>query len=327
VQPGVEGRVEEHEFEALGRAGRHPGQGVGTLHPHGRSAQRCLAARRLRPAPDRAPAAPPRPHRATPPRTRARRCRRRHPDNASRSRSWPSQLNKVSRTRSGVGRRPGRSATGSLLRFHCPPISAPRAGCGAAAATAWPRRPHCRTAMPSRGHQRLGLADREFAVVEDAGRQHRVGAADADAFGQVFECADAARRDHRHRHRIADGARQLEIEADLGAVAVHAGEQDLAGSASAICRAQPTASSPVLLAATVGVDIPARPAGLRVGALPALGIDGHHDALRTVLLAGASRITCGLATAAELKLTLSAPALSSGARLRPCARRRPRSAG
>jgi len=48
------------------------------------------------------------------------------PANASRqrqpSRSCPSQLNSVSRTLSGVGRKPGRSATGSLLRFHCPPM-------------------------------------------------------------------------------------------------------------------------------------------------------------------------------------------------------------
>ena len=33
-------------------------------------------------------------------------------------RSWPSQLNRVSRTRSGVGRSPGTWGTGSLVRFH-----------------------------------------------------------------------------------------------------------------------------------------------------------------------------------------------------------------
>ena len=38
------------------------------------------------------------------------------------SRSWPSQLNSVSRTRSGVGLRPGLSRTGSFVRFHCPPM-------------------------------------------------------------------------------------------------------------------------------------------------------------------------------------------------------------
>ena len=37
-------------------------------------------------------------------------------------RSCPSQLNRVSRTRSGVGRRPGASGTGSRRRFHWPPM-------------------------------------------------------------------------------------------------------------------------------------------------------------------------------------------------------------
>ena len=36
--------------------------------------------------------------------------------------SEPNQLNRVSRTRSGVGRKPGWVGTGSLLRFHRPPM-------------------------------------------------------------------------------------------------------------------------------------------------------------------------------------------------------------
>jgi hypothetical protein len=48
------------------------------------------------------------------------------PANRSRQRwpssRWPSQLNSVSRTRSGVGRRPSRSSTGSGVRFQSPPI-------------------------------------------------------------------------------------------------------------------------------------------------------------------------------------------------------------
>ncbi|CAM2182673.1 hypothetical protein PSAC2689_40478 [Paraburkholderia sacchari] len=38
------------------------------------------------------------------------------------SRRWPSQLKSVSRTRSGVGRRPSRSSTGSGVRFQSPPM-------------------------------------------------------------------------------------------------------------------------------------------------------------------------------------------------------------
>ena len=37
-------------------------------------------------------------------------------------RSCPSQLNRVSRTRLGVGRRPSWAGTGSLERFHRPPM-------------------------------------------------------------------------------------------------------------------------------------------------------------------------------------------------------------
>ena len=43
----------------------------------------------------------------------ANRSRQRRP-----SRSWPSQLNSVSRTRSGVGRKPGTEATGIQVRRH-----------------------------------------------------------------------------------------------------------------------------------------------------------------------------------------------------------------
>ena len=51
-------------------------------------------------------------------------------------------------------------------------------------------------------HQRFGLPDGEFPVMEDAGGEHRVGAAEADAVGQVFERADTARGDHRDRHGV-----------------------------------------------------------------------------------------------------------------------------
>src|SRR5918998_78910 len=43
--------------------------------------------------------------------------------------------------------------------------------------------------------------------------------------------SDAAARDDRHVHGVRDGPRQLELVAVLGAVAVHAGEKDLAGAA------------------------------------------------------------------------------------------------
>ena len=60
------------------------------------------------------------------------------PANASRQhqpvKSCPSQLNKVSRTRSGVGRRPTLEATSSRVRLHCPPMMRTWPGARAAAA-------------------------------------------------------------------------------------------------------------------------------------------------------------------------------------------------
>ena len=84
--------------------------------------------------------------------------------------------------------------------------------------------------MPSRASSALASRDGELAEMEDARGEHRIGTADADAVGQVLERADPARGDHRHRHRVGDRPRQLEVEAALRAVAVHAGEQDLAGA-------------------------------------------------------------------------------------------------
>jgi hypothetical protein len=79
------------------------------------------------------------------------------------------------------------------------------------------------------------------------------------------------------RHRIGDGARQRQVEADLGAVAVHAGQQDLAGAQASIWRAHSMASSPVFLRPPwVKTSQRRAPVGL-------LGVDGHHDALRADL--------------------------------------------
>src|SRR5450830_86003 len=76
-------------------------------------------------------------------------------------------------------------------------------------------------------HEALGFLHGVLAIVEDAGRQHRVRAALDDAVGQVLQAAHAARGDHGHADGIGHGARQFQVEAGLGAVAVHAGQQQL----------------------------------------------------------------------------------------------------
>ena len=50
-----------------------------------------------------------------------------------------------------------------------------------------------------------------------------------DALDEMIERADPTRGDHRHRHRIREGT-GAEVEALLCAVAIHGGEQDLAGA-------------------------------------------------------------------------------------------------
>ena len=67
--------------------------------------------------------------------------------------------------------------------------------------------------------------------MEDRGGEHgRGGMAVADARDQVIEVADAAGGNHRHRHRVGDGARQRDVKTPPGAVAVHRGQQNLAGA-------------------------------------------------------------------------------------------------
>ena len=106
-------------------------------------------------------------------------------------------------------------------------------------------------------------------------------------------------------HRVADRARQLEVEADLGAVAVHAGEQDLAGAALGHAPRPVHRVEAGVLAPAVGVDVPARRRPARAWRRSRRRCTARRTCRE------ASRITSGSATAAELKLTLSAPALSS----------------
>ena len=56
----------------------------------------------------------------------------------------------------------------------------------------------------ARRHQRFGLRHRVLAVVEDARREHGIGAADLDALGEVLERAHAARPDRAHNLVAAD---------------------------------------------------------------------------------------------------------------------------
>ncbi len=80
------------------------------------------------------------------------------------------------------------------------------------------------------GHIVLGLPYGILAKVKDRCRQHRGGVAVADAFNQMIKVADPAGGDHRHGHRVCHGAGQCDVETLSRAIAVHGGEQNLAGA-------------------------------------------------------------------------------------------------
>ena len=83
-----------------------------------------------------------------------------------------------------------------------------------------------RIGKPAAAQRRLDLGDAIAAVVEDRGAQDRVGAG-LEPFDQMPRLARAARGDHRHVDGGRDRPRQVEFVAVLGAVAVHARQQDL----------------------------------------------------------------------------------------------------
>ena len=135
-----------------------------------------------------------------------------------------------------------------------------------------------RTGDARRGHHRLRLGDGVLAEVEDAGGQHAGGAAVDDALDQVLQRADAAAGDHRHADRVGDRAGQLEVEALLGAVAVHRGQQDLAG-AERRGLAPPTATASM----PVGVRPPCRYTSKPRPSVRRLASIAHTTALRAEL--------------------------------------------
>ena len=134
-------------------------------------------------------------------------------------------------------------------------------------------RRHRRTGMPAAPHALLGLAHAVAAVVEDRGAQHRVGSAPLHRLHEVVERRPRPRRDHRHVDGVGDRARQLQLVAVLGAVAVHAREQDLPAPRSTPSRAQSTRVASRRRAAAVHVH------AVAAAVVPAPRVDGQHHAL------------------------------------------------
>src|SRR5207237_3439611 len=77
------------------------------------------------------------------------------------------------------------------------------------------------------------VAHRVFAEMEDARGKHRVRPALEHALRKMLEIAGAAGGDHRYADRLGHRAREREVKTVASAVAVHAGEEDLACAARA----------------------------------------------------------------------------------------------
>ncbi|KAG1251028.1 hypothetical protein G6F68_012491 [Rhizopus microsporus] len=135
------------------------------------------------------------------------------------------------------------------------------------------------------GHPAFAFANGVLAEMEDAGGQHGAGAAGGDAVGQMLQVADAAGGDDGYRHGIRHGAGQLQVEARLGAVAVHAGQEDLARAIGSHAARPGHGVQPGGLAAAGREDFPAR--GL-AGRRHAARVDGHDHALRAMVVGGSA---------------------------------------
>ena len=111
--------------------------------------------------------------------------------------------------------------------------------------------------------------------MEDRRRQRRVRPAFGQDRGEITGMAGAARRDHRDLDRVGDGLGERQVVASLRAIGVDAGQQDLAGTAPFSLPGPTNRVEVGGLPTAVGVNPP-----VRLGHL--LGIDGDHDALRSV---------------------------------------------
>src|SRR6476661_6953601 len=104
----------------------------------------------------------------------------------------------------------------------------------------------------------------------------------ANALHQMIEVADAAGGDHRDRDAIRDRPGERNVKTLPGAVPVHRGQQDLAGTERDDLPGIFDRVDPGGIAPAMGEDFPP----LRAAAAPdALGVDRDNDALITEFFA------------------------------------------
>src|SRR5690242_12857059 len=122
----------------------------------------------------------------------------------------------------------------------------------------------------------LGLAYRVLPEMENGCREHGGCMAVADALDHVVERANAPRRYDGNIDAVGDRPRESDVITFLGAVAIHGGEQDLAGAESDDLLGVAYSVDSCWLAAAMRKDFPTAPVA---GPRYFLGVDRHHDAL------------------------------------------------
>lgn len=157
-------------------------------------------------------------------------------------------------------------------------------------------------------HHSLGLPNSILAEVEDAGGEGGVGFADEDGVGEVFRLAGAAAGDDGDRDGVADRAGDFKVVAVLGAVGVHAGEDDFAGAEGVDFTRPGDGLSARRDSAAVDVDFP----DLSAVALDALRVDIHYDALAAEA-AGGGADELGIAAGGRVDRNLVATGVEQGA--------------
>src|SRR5690242_6536828 len=93
--------------------------------------------------------------------------------------------------------------------------------------------------------------------MKDRGGEHRARMAIAHAFHQVLKRADPARGHDRHTDAVRDGARERDVVALLGTVAIHRAEEDLTGAVRHHLLSESERVDPGRLATAMGEDLPA----------------------------------------------------------------------
>src|SRR5690625_3917744 len=114
-----------------------------------------------------------------------------------------------------------------------------------------------------------------FPEMKNAGRQYGVGATDGDGILTVPDAPGASTGNHRNGNALAYSLKQLKVKTRLGAVAIHAGQQDFARAPS-LCIRNPFQS--------IFAGILCSPRNKnRPLVFHALGIDSGYNALRAKL--------------------------------------------